>query len=63
MVASLHSVDLKPLQTLFYGLPLLAELVFANYTLTDPSLQQHDWAKENMMQKNAKESKRLVPKD
>ena len=41
-------------------LPLLAELAFANYTLTDPSLQQHDWANENMMQKNANG---LVPKD
>ena len=49
-VDSLHGVDLKPLQTvlffIFYSLLLLAEFVFANYTLNDPSLQQHDWSKQ-----------------
>ena len=32
-VASLQHVDLKPLQTLSYSLLLLAEFVFASYTL------------------------------
>ena len=45
-VASLHNVDLKPLQTLiiiiFYNLLSLAMFVFTNYSLTDPRLQQHD---------------------
>ena len=35
-VAVVHSLDLKPLQTLT---ALLAKFVFANYTLTDPRLQ------------------------
>ena len=35
-----------PLQILFYSLLRLAEFVFANYMLTDPRLQQHDWLKQ-----------------
>ena len=40
-MASLHHVDLKPFQTLFffffYSVLLLSEFVFANYGLTDPT--------------------------
>ena len=39
--ASLHLVDLKPLNWLLYSLLLLAEVVFTNYAFY--RIQQHDW--------------------
>ena len=44
-MASLHDIDLKPSQKLSQCEPVLAEFVSllkANYTLTDPSFQQHE---------------------
>ena len=40
-VACLHGVDLRHL--FFYYLLPLAEFVFANYTLTDPCFQKHEF--------------------
>ena len=42
-VATLHFVDLKILQTVYYFWPSLCE---PNVVLTDPRLQQHDWSKQ-----------------